>query len=449
LQFAQRIFDGNPSVRMRAGRMPAVDTSPGDMFALLAWLAALGTPAQNVPAVYHLPSVPPVVAAGANRLAAMGGTAPLGTSQGGSSSQIAASIADRQVFQERACFACHGQAGAGGRAPALAPLVSHLADPDLTQLLQNPNARMRAGGMPPVVATPDEIGALISYLRTLPAPQPGSPPAAVPAAPQEATLPEARPAAASFLAANAPPPAPRAVKADVALSPERTAGRALFLSQGCIACHGLNAQGTRNAPSLLGVADRFPGDKLPALLHHPTNKMRDGGMPPVAVNEAQMLELVAYLSSLQSPPPVQPNSPANADLRLALAQPAAAESFANPSMQAHPVRRASLDSWALRGQHVFERNVCGTCHGAEGLNGTAAAPGLAGTVSMLPSNALENLLRHQSARMRKGGMPLTNLSDADMKAIVAYIRALSPAGEEQSMTTVGPANQRSGSSALR
>ena len=67
---------------------------------------------------------------------------------------------------------------------------------------------------------------------------------------------------------------------------------------------------------------------------------------------------------------------------------------------------------------------CETCHGVGGLTGTVAAPPLAGTASLLPATVLENLLRHHSTRMQQGGMPLTNLSPPDMKALIAYILSM-------------------------
>lgn len=85
--------------------------------------------------------------------------------------------AGRQLFQENGCFVCHGKAGAGGRAPALAPLVSKLTDPELSHLLQEPNAKMQAGGMPSVSASSEEIASLIVYLRSLPLPQAAAQPA--------------------------------------------------------------------------------------------------------------------------------------------------------------------------------------------------------------------------------------------------------------------------------
>jgi mono/diheme cytochrome c family protein len=209
-------------------------------------------------------------------------------------------------------------------------------------------------------------------------------------------------------------------------------GRALFRSQGCFACHGANAQGTNLAPSLIGVGAKFPGDSLPNLLHHPTSKMRAGGMPVITVNDAQMVQLVAYLQSLK--PAVQDQF--YTDSNVAAAQRPPAVAGAALTAQAHEAR-VPPNPLALRGQAVFQRNACQTCHGAEGLNGTVAAPGLAGTASLLPASILEDLLRHYSARMQKGGMPLTNFNAQDMKAIVAYIRSLSESPEEQKLLASG------------
>jgi hypothetical protein len=65
------------------------------------------------------------------------------------------------------------------------------------------------------------------------------------------------------------------------------------------------------------------------------------------------------------------------------------------------------------------------------MNGTIAAPGLAGTASLLPASDIEALLRHHSTRMQAGGMPPTNFNTPDMRAIVTYIRSLNLSNEER------------------
>jgi len=431
----------DPNPRMRAGRMPAVDASASDMSALLAYLGALGTGAANVPAIFYPPSPPPSAVDGHSRSLAMIGSGASDRSQTGSmvnaefdrQSKVRAS--GQQFFQQNACFACHGPAASGGRAPALAPLVAPLTNGQLVQLLQNPNAKMKAGGMPPVMGAPQEIDALISYLRSLPMPQLAKHSGAAIVAQTETPAPPQEHAGPTDpVVASAAPPITPAVGSLAAVTSGPTPGRALFISQGCVACHGPKAQGTRLAPSLTGVSARFPGDKLTALLRHPTAKMQDGGMPTVALDDAQMSELVAYLSSLGADAPAPLSAAANLQK---VAEPRIDSGQAVQTMQSIDLRSAtsdpkntSVDPLAQRGRTVFQHNSCGSCHGVDGLHGTVAAPALAGTASLLPAPALENLLRHHTPRMQRGGMPPTDFNAQEMKAIVAYIRSLTSDGGE-------------------
>jgi mono/diheme cytochrome c family protein len=94
-------------------------------------------------------------------------------------------------------------------------------------------------------------------------------------------------------------------------------------------------------------------------------------------------------------------------------------------------KAATLSAEAVRGRAIFQQHSCETCHGVDGLHGTVAAPALAGLASILPAPVLENLLRHHSVRMQKGGMPLTNMNTRDMTALVAFIRSMpTPAGAQ-------------------
>ena len=74
----------------------------------------------------------------------------------------------KDVFTGRGCSACHGDDGAGtALAPSLVGVTTRLPKDRLVALLHNPNAKMKAGGMPNVDATSDEMDALIAYLGTL------------------------------------------------------------------------------------------------------------------------------------------------------------------------------------------------------------------------------------------------------------------------------------------
>ena len=401
-----------PNAKMRAGAMPAVDLSATDMSALMSYLGALGTSAANVPATHtaqpHAPVEPLRAAKPGQHLTAATATAAVSIAAG------------QEIFETHACSACHGAAGVGtARAPALAALVVNLPDTQLAGLLRNPNGKMRAGGMSPLVATPEQEKSVIAYLRSLSpasaaAQQQAESPA--PSAPEIASAPAPAPPPPSAATTAAPVAAPSA--APVAAS--TAGGRAVFVANGCAACHGQSAEGTHFAPSLIGVGRRFPEPQLTNLLRHPEKRMRDGGMPPVNVDDAHLQLLVLYLSGLGSST-TQGVHPAAAS---SSANPASGVSTTPSAIAQAP--RPPLSPEALRGKEIFQHNRCETCHGVGGLQGTVAAPGLAGTASVLPAATLEDLLRHHSKRMQQGGMPLTNMNGKDMNAIVAYIRSLLP-----------------------
>ncbi len=427
----------HPNARMLAGHMPSFDLSTPEMASLFSYLGSLGTSAANAPAATAdatstTPAGGAAPAVGEATGAAMPAAGPVGK-------MSAAAAAGAEVFQARNCAGCHGPAGAGtARVPAMAGLIAKSSDAQLMQLVQAPNATMKAGGMPPLVATPKEISSVIAYLRSL---APGnaklqtsskgaagagasaqndlSTPYVSPSQPGAAVAPASVPAPAS--------PAPASTAAQVAATSSVTLpGRALFLENGCLACHGRDARGTHFAPSLIGITKKYPPTQLTYLLHHPRKAMTAGGMPAVTLDDAKMKQLVDYLSSLGVAPPPEVAAAGHAT------QPAAGHSGASAggggaatvgvAPKAMPVVPLSAD--AIRGRVIFQNNRCETCHGANGLNGTVAAPGLAGMASVLPASVLDNLLQHHSTQMKNGNMPPTNMSTANRKAVVAYIRSM-------------------------
>jgi ubiquinol-cytochrome c reductase cytochrome b subunit len=416
----------DPTAKMRAGHMPAVDISAEDMSALLSYLAVLGTNAANVPASSGVsPSQPLPQGNEANSKPG----APGSTQPGSSFNLSAAASAGQQMFEQRGCVGCHGPAGSGAKAPAIAPLIAKVADTQITQLLLAPNAKMKAGGMPAVDASPADLASLVAYLRTLPAPQPGKQPQAEQTLASTSVAPEPSPTPTASTPSNPSAPAAAAAPATAYGGAQPTAGHALFVSQGCSACHGPSGEGTHFAPSLIGVGKKFPGNALPTLLHHPTSKMRAGGMPTVKVNDAQLVQLVAFLSSLAPASAAPPAAQGNASSTAPPSKPGSAPVGASQAPRAQQAAAVPLSPLALRGQKVFQRNSCESCHGVGGLTGTVAAPALAGTASILPASVLEDLLRHHSIQMQKGGMPLTNMNAQDMKSIVAFIRSMPAKGQ--------------------
>jgi ubiquinol-cytochrome c reductase cytochrome b subunit len=423
----------HPNAKMLAGHMPAFDLPTPDMAALFGYLGSLGTSGGSAPAAASA-SATPAPGTGAapappGAEATNGAPAPAKGAPGASS--IAA--AGEQIFQAQACARCHGEAGAGaGKIPPLSGLVAKSSPAQLAKLIQAPNATMKAGGMPPFVGTQQDVTAMVAYVRSLApsknAPSPNKPQASAAAAPAQnepatATAPATKPKTEKASAASAAP-APATLQTAAANSPTAP-GRALFLADGCLACHGKDAQGTHFAPSLIGITKKYPPAQLTDLLHHPKKEMRAGGMPAVNLNDAQMKELVAYLSSLGTAPAKQAPGEASA-ARPAPSQPAApaAANEGSPAAAAAPAKPLPLSADAIRGKALFEHNRCETCHGVGGLRGTVAAPGLAGMASVLPASVLDNLLQHHSTQMKNGNMPPTNMSAANRKAIVAYIRSM-------------------------
>jgi len=313
------------------------------------------------------------------------------------------------IFTSHGCSGCHGENGAGAVAVSLVGVTRKFSDAQLIELLHNPNAQMHAGGMPAVNLSASDMTALLKYLSAL-----GTDAANVPAAtgaptsggaatPPAATPPAATPPAAATPASTKPAPAKPGASSAAA-----QAGEKIFQAHGCSACHGPAGAGTAIAPPLAGLVAGLSDQQLSKLLHHPNAKMSAGGMPAFTGSPKQESSLIAYIHSLGTAPAGGAAPAAKAGARPASTKPPSAE--------------------VLRGKKIFQRASCESCHGVGGLHGTVAAPGLAGTASLLPASTLENLLRHHSAQMQNGGMPLTNMNAPDMKAIVAYIRSM-PAHE--------------------
>jgi len=84
-----------------------------------------------------------------------------------------------------------------------------------------------------------------------------------------------------------------------AVDPLLVKGKALYGEQSCDSCHGDGGVGTADGAKLIGIAAKLPGDKLAAVLKHPTRAMAEGGMEPVQLMDEEMKALVAYVASLK------------------------------------------------------------------------------------------------------------------------------------------------------
>lgn len=86
-------------------------------------------------------------------------------------------------------------------------------------------------------------------------------------------------------------PAPPAVLAE---------GQEFVQSHECFTCHGRGGVGTRIAPPLTGIAQKYSTEDLTYLLRHPTQKMKDIGMAGhLNFNDQQLAAVIAYIQTLK------------------------------------------------------------------------------------------------------------------------------------------------------
>ena len=88
--------------------------------------------------------------------------------------------------------------------------------------------------------------------------------------------------------------------ANVAIAdPLAAAGKKIYESESCDACHGENGTGTNAGPKLVGAMAQKSAEELSNLLRHPTAKMIEGEMKPVDMPDEDIKALVAYIKSLK------------------------------------------------------------------------------------------------------------------------------------------------------
>ncbi len=75
---------------------------------------------------------------------------------------------------------------------------------------------------------------------------------------------------------------------------DQAAGAKLAQTNGCAACHGAGLKGG-SAPSLVGIENRLSPDVIASRIAHPQPPM-----PAFGLSDAQVADLVAYISSLDA-----------------------------------------------------------------------------------------------------------------------------------------------------
>jgi ubiquinol-cytochrome c reductase cytochrome b subunit len=84
---------------------------------------------------------------------------------------------------------------------------------------------------------------------------------------------------------------------------------------------------------------------------------------------------------------------------------------------------ALADPVATQGKAVYEAQSCNACHGDGGI-GTPAGPKLIGIGAKFPGDKLAALLKQPTDKMTSGGMTALELTDQEMKGLIAYLNRL-------------------------
>jgi mono/diheme cytochrome c family protein len=293
--FSEQTFSSlihHPRPQMTAKGMPPAPLSNQQTNNLWAYLNSMPVPAHRAPGVPAVvifkgvasqtaqPSTPshqiaavhsqtPTAAAHSNPAPAQPVAKPV-------VQQVALSgpaAAGEKIFNSRGCIACHGEGGVGTPlAISLIGITNTVPHNQLIALIRQPNAKMKAGGMPTFGFDNTQLNDVVAYLETLKKPTAG---------------------AAKSIAA---------VQHHVThkLTPLELAGRRVYFKERCSTCHGDGSmQGTAAAPSLTATASELPPSMIQHLLLHPSNAMRSNGMPAIDLNHADMSALIAFVRSLR------------------------------------------------------------------------------------------------------------------------------------------------------
>ena len=170
---------------------------------------------------------------------------------------------------------------------------------------------------------------------------------------------------------------------------QREAGKKLFLNN-CASCHGKNAEGTQNAPSLIGVGAasvdfQVSTGRMPGQASGPQLQVK-----PVQFTEDDIAELAAYVDSLAPGPAV----PTEAEL---------------------------TGGDAVKGGQLFRIN-CAMCHNAVGAGGALTHGKYA--PSLKESSAKTVVEAMLTGPQNMPVFPNTDLSPKAKKDIVAYLETV-------------------------
>ena len=310
----------------------------------------------------------------------------------GTNTTAADSLAGKGLFVSQGCVACHTMEGAGGK---VGPDLSNEAKLGrssqwLIAQISDPAKHNPATKMPPHnKLTPAQLQGLADYILN-PAPgaaAPGAPPVAAASPPVSTNAPPTdatAPASTNSIAVTAPTnqiatsatPAAGQTNSSAAAG-DSEAGKALFVSQGCVACHTMAGAGGKVGPDLSNEAKLGRSSQwLIAQISDPAKHNPATKMPPHNnLTPAQLQGLADYILKPSSSPA------ANAANQVAAASSTPAAANENPDSAASATVVPMIGD-ARHGAVLFDLD-CAKCHGKDG-EGKVPNPGsLTGVVPPL------------------------------------------------------------------
>ncbi|MDH3734407.1 MAG: c-type cytochrome [Gemmatimonadota bacterium] len=198
------------------------------------------------------------------------------------------------------------------------------------------------------------------------------------------------------------------------LSEEALAGRALWHRHACQTCHQFYGQGGFLGPDLTNAASRVDSTRLASLL-----KVGSGQMPALALADAEIAELSAFLGAMDRP------EIGRGQLRLGSeGQGGLQAGFETAVAERLPEAGAA----AAAGFDLVRTRVCSACHYPFRAS-PVGAPDLSTATSRLTADSLDLVLT--SGRPLKGmPPPIPPLAPDERAAIAAYLAFLAAERDE-------------------
>jgi ubiquinol-cytochrome c reductase cytochrome b subunit len=175
------------------------------------------------------------------------------------------------------------------------------------------------------------------------------------------------------------------------LSPEEMAGVAYFRQENCSSCHSVGGVGGSSiGPDLAQTAVHRDAAWLIKHFKSPAGVRPGSSMPPIALSDAQLTSLAAFLLKL---------NPDNAT-----------------ALHAAP-------DFAVRGALVYQANRCADCHKVNGV-GASVGPPLNGLARRHNRNWVEEHFLDPPKLSPGSFMPAYKLSQTDLDNLTSYLFAL-------------------------